>query len=235
MTNVSEWLYDEFVQVGVDYESPEEVEEYDKLHAHFRDHKQESDHILDKIGVGSDDALIDFGSGTGTFAIQAAKRCQVVHGVDVSKPMIEYAREKVRTSNIRNIEFHHAGFLTYEHKGDPVESIVSVYALHHLPDFWKSEALKRMYSMLAPEGQFYLQDIVVPDCEPIDAVNDFITSQERKGGESLKNDAECHFSEEYSTYGWIMEGLLKRAGFKVEEQERVDGVIGKYLCRKESR
>jgi putative AdoMet-dependent methyltransferase len=40
------------------------------------------------------------------------------------------------------------GFLNYEHNGPPLDMIVSNLALHHLPDFWKMIALKRIHEML---------------------------------------------------------------------------------------
>lgn len=64
------WQYDEFKQVGRDYSSKVEVDIYDSSHADFRDIEAESNHVLDLLGVQLTDTLIDFGSGTGTFAIQ---------------------------------------------------------------------------------------------------------------------------------------------------------------------
>ena len=39
-------------------------------------------------------------------------------------------------------------------------------------------------------------------------------------------------NEEYSTFGWIMEGLLERAGFKIEESDYKEGFLVSYLCVK---
>jgi putative AdoMet-dependent methyltransferase len=68
------WRYDEFKQVGRDYGNPTEVDLYDASHADFRNVETEGTHILDALGIQTHDLLIDFGSGTGTFAIQAARR-----------------------------------------------------------------------------------------------------------------------------------------------------------------
>ena len=54
------------------------------------------------------------------------------------------------------------------------------------------------------------------------------------GGDFLKNDAEGHFQQEYSTYDWILDGLLSRTGFKVVSKTIHEGVIGKYHCLKNS-
>ena len=84
------WQYDEYVQVGMDYSQPAEVERYDSRHADFRDIREESDSVLDALGVSRDDILIDFGAGTGIFAIQAALRGARVYAVDVSQAMLDH-------------------------------------------------------------------------------------------------------------------------------------------------
>ncbi|MBI4744291.1 MAG: class I SAM-dependent methyltransferase, partial [Actinobacteria bacterium] len=109
------WQYDEFKQVGTDYGSKAEVEIYDSSHADFRDMEAESIRIFDSLEIKRSNVLIDFGSGTGTFAIQAARRCARVYAVDVSRAMIDRAEAKAIKAGTSNIEFHHAGFLTYEH------------------------------------------------------------------------------------------------------------------------
>ncbi|MEA3364813.1 MAG: class I SAM-dependent methyltransferase [Candidatus Hydrogenedentes bacterium] len=92
--------------------------------------------------------------------MRAATHCRFVHACDVSKPMVEYARLRAEKQHIKNIAFHHAGFLTYMHEGKPVDVVVSQIALHHIPDFWKAVALQRIAEVLKPGGIFWLKDIV---------------------------------------------------------------------------
>jgi SAM-dependent methyltransferase len=53
-----------------------------------------------------------------------------------------------------------AGFLSYEHEGDPPDAVFTRNALHHLPDFWKAAALERIARLLRPRGVLLLRDIV---------------------------------------------------------------------------
>ena len=94
MRDLEFWRYDEFQQVGRDYGNLAEVEIYDSTQAAIRDVEAESNQALDLLGLASSDILIDFGSGTGTFALAAARRCGRVHAVDVSSAMIGYAKTK---------------------------------------------------------------------------------------------------------------------------------------------
>jgi putative AdoMet-dependent methyltransferase len=48
--------------------------------------------------------VIDFGSGTGIFAMQAARRCRKVVAVDVSQAMLELARSKAEQALTEKIK-----------------------------------------------------------------------------------------------------------------------------------
>jgi putative AdoMet-dependent methyltransferase len=105
--------------------------------------------------------VIEFGTATGTFALEAAKCCRHVYAFDVSKTMLEYAQKKSVNQTVNTISFHQGGFLSYIHKDEKVDFIVTKYAFHHLPDFWKQHALVRMAEMLKPGGKLYLEEALL--------------------------------------------------------------------------
>ena len=224
------WQHDEFKQVGTDYGSKAEVEIYDASHADFRDIEAESIKVLDSLEIVGGGGLIDFGSGTGTFAIQAARRYARVYAVDVSQAMLDCAAVKAVTAGAANIEFHLAGFLTYEHAAAPVDAVVTTFAFHHLPDFWKGIALKRIKGMLKPGGQFYLHDVILEETNALANIATFIGKMEAAGGKLLREDCERHFKDEFSSYDWVMDSLLAQAGFTTRSKRMEDGVLGTYLC-----
>ncbi|MBU0673036.1 MAG: class I SAM-dependent methyltransferase [Proteobacteria bacterium] len=230
MKDTIPWQYNEFTQVGKDYSKPEEVEDFEARHSDFRDLEGDSNAVLDLLGVSENDILIDFGSGTGVFARQAAQRCRQVHAVDVSQAMLDYARNVAIRAGVTNIEYHHGGFLTFEYDGPPVDYITTTLAFHHLPDFWKGIALKRMYTMLKPKGKLFIHDGVIEVDGAIDNITALIDRLGEAGGEEMREDAEEHFRKEFSTYDWIIDGLLTRAGFEIESREIVDGVMASYYC-----
>ncbi len=227
------WLYNEFEQVGKDYNMPNEVEMYDSSHSNFRDIEKESNDVLDTLGIGKNDVIIDFGSGTGTFAIQAALRCTAVYAVDVSQAMIDYAKIKAEKAGVSNIKFCHCGFLTFEYDGPAADFIVTTFVFHHLPDFWKGIALNHMYHMLKPGGQLFIHDVILEEDHAIENIASLIENLAAAGGDFLQQDAEKHFREEFSTYDWIMDGLLSRAGFVIKSKDIQDGVLGTYYCTKQ--
>jgi putative AdoMet-dependent methyltransferase len=236
MRALPRWQYDEFRHIGVDYADVSIAENYDEFHTRFRgDMAAASDALLDRLQVKSTDTLVDLGCGTGTFAMQSARRCATVYAVDVSPAMLAVARRKAGAAGILNINFHNAGFLTYEHPGAPVDFVVSSAALHHLPDFWKLVALRRVAGVLKTGGVFYLMDTVY-SFDPDDHASFFSEKSawlSRLAGEAFGEEALTAFREEFSTCDWIMEGLLTRAGFRIEYADYPDGMLAQYVCRKD--
>ncbi len=227
------WQYDEFKPVGRDYGSQSEVDVYDSSHADFRDIKAESNRVLDLLAIGEGSMVVDFGSGTGVFVVEAAKRGAKVHAVDVSEAMLLRAKSRADQEGVKEIEFHHAGFLTYEHPEGTVDAVVTTFAFHHLPDFWKGIALRGIHRMLKPGGLFFMHDVIIQEASALENIARFIEKQEKAGGDFLREDAEGHFRDEFSTYDWVMDEMLARAGFRIVRKELTEGVLGSYLCTKD--
>lgn len=226
------WFYDELKHAGVDYSSPAQVQVYDERHQKFRDYKKGAEDVLRALGFASPPAVIDMGCGTGAFALHAAPRCQKLYAVDVSPAMLAYTRQKAQQAGLDNIVFCQGGFLTYVHQAAPVDAVVSTAALHHLPDFWKQVGLRRVAQMLKPGGRFYLFDVVfradMPDYEA--RFNGWVEAMGRNVGPEFAAEAETHIRDEYSTYDWVMEGFLTRAGFQIDSADYDEGLGATYLC-----
>ena len=130
------WLFNELQDFG--FSDPTLIAAYEKNSGvNALDEKE----FLLNLGVSSEHTLIELGSGTGILALEVAKLCKKVYVVDVSKAMLDYAYTKIERAGVTNIVFIHQGFLTYEHKGEKADFVVTRHALHHLPDFWKVQAL----------------------------------------------------------------------------------------------
>jgi putative AdoMet-dependent methyltransferase len=228
------WFYDEMKHCGVDYADPAQVQAYDIRHQKFRDYEKGSAIIIEKLGLGLKHTVIDMGSGTGAFALNVAPKCKRIYAVDVSNTMLEFSRQKAKQIGLKNIIFCHGGFLTYEHRAELADAMVSVAVLHHLPDFWKLVGLVRAAKMLKSGGRLYLFDVVFPsDMVGYEArFEGWIQSMAENVGTEFAAEAETHIRDEYSTYDWIMEGLLNRAGFQIDQAEYMDGFGVAFLCTK---
>lgn len=231
------WQYNEMQQVGTDYTDTAHVEAYDRQMQRLRDVKEETRAIIQSIDLKEDETILEIGTGTGSFAIEAARHCAKVIAIDVSPKMLEYAQQKAQMKGITNIEFSHAGFLTYGHTGEPFDAIVSQLALHHLPDFWKMIALRRVFKMLKDGGKLYLKDTIYSF--DVDGYENFfdnwIDGFKKVAGVELASDLEVSIREEYITLDWIMEGLLKKARFSIEKADYSEGFMAFYVCTKGNR
>jgi len=235
MKTIPAWQFNEFKHVGVDYADPAVANDYDTQHGKFRGNPaDENNPVLKWLDVQPGKVIIDIGCGTGNFAIYAAQRGAVVYAVDVSEAMLAVARKKAAAEVITNITFAHGGFLTYEHEGEPADLVTSSAALHHLPDFWKLVGLQRIAGMLKADGRFYLMDSVY-SFDPQDHAQIFtekVAWFDAQVNASFASDVETSFSDEFGTFDWIMEGMLARAGFVIEQAQYPDVTLARYFCTK---
>jgi putative AdoMet-dependent methyltransferase len=233
-TEIPNWQRDETKLPGTDFTDPAVAAEYDAYHERFRDFERENERILGLLDLRPGQTLLEIGAGTGRCTLAAARRCARVYAVDVSQAMLAVARRRCNEAGVGNVEYHHAGFLTYDHAAGPVDAVVSQAALHHLPDMWKLIGLTRVAGMLKSGGRLCLMDMAF-SFEPRACRSVFdgiIREAAEKVGEDLARDLARHIREEYSTFGWIMEGLLRRSGFAIVQADYSQGIFANYLCTK---
>jgi SAM-dependent methyltransferase len=171
------------------------------------------------------------------FALAAASVCKRVIAVDVSPPMIAAITDKVVEHGATNVECVQAGFLGYEHRGADADFVYTRNALHHLPDLWKGIALTRMAAVLAPGGTLRLRDLVfsfgLPEAEARIANWLDTAAAERPEDGWTRAELETHLREEYSTFSWLLEPLIRQAGFEIESVDYgTVGVHADYVCVK---
>lgn len=219
------WLLDEVANAGRENLDADHVARYDSKEdaAAAREVR-----LCQELGLGGDSVVVDIGAGTGQFTLAVAPVCAQVIAVDVSPVMLTALRAKVELDNIRVVQ---AGFLTYEHQGPPADFVYSRYALHHLPDFWKGMALARIRQILRPGGVFRLWDVVYSFdlAEAEDRIEAWCSTE--VDGWS-REELEEHVRDEHSTFSWLLEPMMRRAGFVIEDAEYSDdGTFAKYvLC-----
>ncbi len=225
------WVYDERRQVGTDYTDEARVREYDAGMQRLRNVPQEVDRAAQALSLSSVATVWEIGCGTGELALGLAARCGHVYATDVSPAMIGLARRNAAERSVENITFEEGGFLSGYTPPGPVHGAVSQLTLHHLPDLWKLTALRRTARHLRPNGRLFLRDIVYPSGVPdYDAYfAGLIAAVRSAAGDELAEETVAHIREEYSTFAWVLEEMLKQAGFGIVDRV-TDRFTTSYTC-----
>jgi ubiquinone/menaquinone biosynthesis C-methylase UbiE len=227
------WFPDELAHAGNEHLDADYVLGYDRKAG---SDPAEDVALLRTLGLNETSTLLDLGAGTGTFTLAVAPFCRRVIAVDVSRAMLTHLEEKAAELGIGNVVCVQAGFLSYEHRGGPVEFVYSRNALHHLPDFWKALALVRIAMILTPGGVLRLRDLLF-SFGPREAAAILEAWFARAPTQSelgwTRAELEKDVREEHVTFSWLLEPILARAGFTIREvHHEASRVFSAYTCVK---
>jgi 2-polyprenyl-3-methyl-5-hydroxy-6-metoxy-1,4-benzoquinol methylase len=220
-----DWYYNERRRIGLD-----------SAVAAIYDHRDDRDlrarAALSILGVKPGWRVADIGCGTGILACEAALMGADVDAIDISPAMLALTELQARDRKVA-IRTQSAGLLSFDYQPDSYDLIVSEFALHHLPDFWKAVALARIFAALKPGANFYLRDIVfvsTPDGEErnVEQWADFSI----KNHDFDRDSVVTHMRDEYSTFGWVIERMLADTGFALISVDYHAPLHGTYLLRK---
>lgn len=155
--------------------------------------------------LSGDELVVDVGTGTGVVALELAPYVDRVVGVDISTGMLEEARRKARERDVDNIEFRRGRFR--ELGVDDADVVVSSFAMHHLNDEEKRDAVGEVRRVLGSSGNVVIGDLLIFD-DVIDT--DYYDPEV---------DDPC--KAEY------LKGVFRAAGFeaRVERLGRMTGVV----------
>lgn len=78
-----EWCYHEPDHPGMDFDAI--APSYDRNMQRFRDIQGEIEEILSFLEIKPHHSLLEIGTGTGEFALAAARRCARVYAIDISR------------------------------------------------------------------------------------------------------------------------------------------------------
>ena len=230
------WMLDELAHAGPEHLDEGFIAGFDRKQGYP---DPEADiAAFEARGLGRHSTVVDFGAGTGQFAVPATARFGRVIAVDVSAAMLGALRAKARATagedGRSRLECVRGGFLSYR-PAEPVDGVYTRNALHQLPDFWKVTALRRIAGMLRPGGVLRLLDLVY-DFDPgeTDAVfGDWFANAatDPAAGYTAADYAE-HIRTEHSTFRWLLEPMLAATGFEVADVSYERRLYGAYTCVK---
>ncbi|WP_254544351.1 class I SAM-dependent methyltransferase [Halomarina pelagica] len=142
----------------------EHADRFDEIAADYDDSQNQTEEyracvslVVDYADPGPDDVVLDLGCGTGAIGLALAGRAKRVVGRDISEGMMERAREKAADLGLDNVEFGKGTFRDPAYDG-AVDVVVSNFAMHHLADEEKREAIEAI-AALGPR-RFVLGDVM---------------------------------------------------------------------------
>jgi SAM-dependent methyltransferase len=191
--------------------------------------------VLHDQGLTATATILDLGAGTGQFALAAARQYQHVIAVDVSPVMLGRLREHAAAARLTNLDCVHAGFLSYQHTGPPVDAVYTRHAMHQLPDFWKAIALDRIAGVLRPGGILRLRDLIYdfPPAAAPEILDRWLGNAATDPAEGYtREDYAEHIRTEHSTFRWLMNPMLNAAGFEILTADYDRSIYGAYTCIK---
>lgn len=161
------------------------------------------DGILEAVARRSRGTVLEFGVGTGNLTKKLLLHGRRVYGVEPSAEMRRRARQKVPQAIV------FAGdFLNFPHIDEPIHSIVSTYAFHHLTDSEKREAIQTFSQLLQSGGKVVFADTVF---ETEAARKAIMKKVENQGYRELLIDLQT----EYYTTLRVLEQFFESNGFQV--------------------
>ena len=121
--------------------------------------------VLDLANLSAGHTLLDVGCGTGTLAIQAARRLAgsgQVAGVDPAAHQIGRARSKARRAGV-DVELQSGVIEGLAFPDGSFDTVTSTLMMHHLPGELRRRGLVEIARVLKPHGRLILADFDYPD------------------------------------------------------------------------
>ncbi|WP_226041363.1 class I SAM-dependent methyltransferase [Natrinema sp. DC36] len=193
----------------------EHAARFDDKAGEYDDSKSDEYHacanlVVEHAAPASDDVVLDLGTGTGAIALALAPDADRVVGRDISEEMMAEAERKADEEGLTNLEFDAGTFRQPNYDG-PVDIVTSNFALHHLSDAEKREAIA-----------------VIADLEP----RKFVLGDVMFFGESDPDDP--FYSPEVddpATVGMLADTFTD-AGFSLTAVERVHEQVGVLVAER---
>ena len=196
---------------------------------------------MDALGKHRPRHILDVATGTGDFAILAARRLGTeglhITGADISEGMMQVGREKVRQLGLeRVIRFCREDCMQLSFADDSFDAVTVAYGVRNFQDL--DAGLREMCRVLRPGGHLLVVELASPPHFPMKQIFWLYSHvwMPLVGRLVSKDDHAYRYlpaTMEAFPQGEVMEGILLRAGFRSVEWKRFTfGICTMYLAEK---
>lgn len=196
---------------------------------------------MDALGKYHPRHVLDVATGTGDFAILAARRLGTeglhITGADISEGMMQVGREKVRQLGLeRVISFRREDCTQLSFDDASFDAVTVAYGVRNFQDL--DAGLREMCRVLCPGGHLLVVELASPPHFPMKQLFWLYSHvwMPLVGRLVSKDDHAYRYlpaTMEAFPQGEVMEGILLRAGFRSVEWKRFTfGICTMYLAEK---
>ena len=163
------------------------------------------DWVIEHAAVGSDDTVVDLGTGTGNLAARLGPVGRLVC-VDISTVMLDIAKRKLPAAT----EYVEADLLEFTERAPECDAAMSTYAFHHLTADEKIALLDGLFLRLRPGGRIAIGDLMVADRGSVAEIRETLAHP----------DVEATFADEFPWYVDDGRRYLEALGFEAVVSEQ---------------
>lgn len=183
--------------------------------------------------------LLDIATGTGDFAIMAAKMLNPQHivGADISEGMMEIGRRKVLQMNLQDtVTFEKQDCMNLDYPDGSFDAVTAAFGIRNFPDLDKG--LREMCRVLRKGGQLSIVELTTPVSFPMRQLFSIYSHTVLPVyGRMISHDTSAYSyltkTIEAFPQGEEMMGILKKAGFSQTSFKRLTfGICTMYYAVK---
>jgi tRNA (cmo5U34)-methyltransferase len=180
--------------------------------------------------IPSAENLLDIGCGAGNYTLMMLSKIKNLHCtlVDLSKPMLDKAFERVSAETSHQVEIIQGDIREIDLKENHFDIILAGAVFHHLRDDADWEVVfNKLFRILKPGGCLMISDLVTQVTEKMtkyiwEKYGDYLESQ---GGAEYRQKVLDYVAREDSPRSLNYQlGLLKKVGFSYTE------ILHKNIC-----
>ena len=194
---------------------------------------------IDSLKPFAPNRILDIATGTGDFAILAAKRLKPgsVVGADISEEMMEVAKRKINQAELdKVISIKREDCMNLSFNDDSFDAVTVSYGARNFENLDKG--LAETCRVLRPGGHLLLLELATPKTAPMKQLFwiyshcaipllGLLFSRDVKAYQYLTNSVQAF------PQGEVMEGIIRRAGYRDVTWKRFTfGICTMYLAKK---